>query len=86
MMGWSHETAVAFAGDGTGHAGFGAEQGIAVAVRDDDGFLHCYLHLDRAVAAVGESVLAGETVVGLQGNTGTLTTGSRTCTTGCANK
>ncbi len=67
---------VVFAGDGTGHAGFGVEQGIAVAVRDDDGFLHCYLHLDRAVAAVGESVLAGATVVGLQGNTGTLTTGS----------
>ncbi len=66
---------VRFAGDGTGHRGFGAAQGIAVAIEDRHGYLHCYLHLARVMVRVGREVAQGD-IIGLQGNTGTLTTGS----------
>lgn len=44
VMGWSHDTVVVSAANGTRYTGFRAEQGIAVAGKDEDRFLHCYLH------------------------------------------
>ncbi len=76
VMGWNHETPVVFAGERTGYAWFGVEQGIAVAVKDADGFLHYCMHIDQVLTTVGEGVLAVEAIVGLQGNTAALTKGA----------
>lgn len=50
---------------GSGLGGFG----IVVAIRDLNGAIHMYAHLDSAAVIVGQEVKAGQ-VVGKQGNTG----------------
>ncbi|MMZ46488.1 Murein DD-endopeptidase MepM [compost metagenome] len=53
---------------GTPGSGFN-NYGIVVAIKDRDGFLHCYCHLSRAAVKVGDKVSQGQ-VIGYQGNTG----------------
>ncbi|WP_412102310.1 glucosaminidase domain-containing protein, partial [Paenibacillus alvei] len=50
---------------GTGFGGFGN----VVAVKDSNGALHCYAHLDSCGVSVGQRVKAGQEI-GKQGNTG----------------
>jgi len=62
---------VVHAGLGVTGSGFGG-YGIVVAVRDDNGALHCYAHMSSASVKVKEQVAIGQ-VVGKQGSTGQST-------------
>lgn len=65
---------VVHAREGKAGTGFG-NMGIVVAVRDKNGSLHCYVHLDGVSVKVGETVKQGQEI-GKQGNTGKFSTGS----------
>lgn len=65
---------VVHAGDGRPGTGFG-NMGNVVAVKDDKGYLHCYVHLDSVSVKVGQFVQRGQEV-GKQGATGISVTGS----------
>ena len=62
---------VIHAKQGVKGSGFGG-YGTVVAIKDDNGYLHCYAHLTMAMVQVGDKVLRGEKV-GLQGSTGIST-------------
>lgn len=65
---------VLHAGEGRAGTGFG-NMGIVVAVQDQYGSLHCYVHLDSVSASVGDIVRQGQEI-GKQGNSGKFTTGT----------
>lgn len=62
---------VLHAQEGRTGTGFG-NYGNVVAIRDKDGSLHCYCHLDSVSVKVGQTVVRGQEV-GKQGNTGRST-------------
>ncbi|MBN3522262.1 peptidoglycan DD-metalloendopeptidase family protein [Paenibacillus apiarius] len=77
----SHQAPIhAFTGGEVVHAGMGAAGsgfggfGNVVAVKDSNGYLQCYAHLDSISVAAGQIIQAGQEL-GTQGTTG-LSTGS----------
>ncbi|MBO9596710.1 MAG: M23 family metallopeptidase [Cohnella sp.] len=65
---------VVHAGEGKLGTGFG-NMGNVVAVKDDRGCLHCYVHLDSVSVKVGQAIERGQEI-GKQGSTGKYSTGS----------
>lgn len=63
---------VIHAKEGVKGSGFGG-YGIVVAIKDRNGFLHCYAHLSMTTVKVGQKIERGQ-MIGRQGSTG-ITTG-----------
>lgn len=62
---------VLHAKEGVSGSGFGG-YGLTVAIKDANGYLHCYAHLSAISAAVQQTVSAGQ-LIGRQGSTGSST-------------
>lgn len=62
---------VLHAKEGLKGSGFGG-YGIVVAIKDDQGYLHCYAHLSMVSVKVGDRVNKGQKI-GFQGSTGQST-------------
>ena len=62
---------VIYGKEGVKGSGFGG-YGIVVAIKDVNGYLHCYAHLSKASVKVGDRVQRNQEV-GLQGSTGQST-------------
>ncbi|QAY66797.1 M23 family metallopeptidase [Paenibacillus protaetiae] len=62
---------VLHAKEGAAGSGLGG-YGITVAIKDIDGYLHCYAHLSATSVTVGQTVARGQ-LIGRQGSTGQST-------------